>query len=219
MKILLLEDDVILNEIITEHLETMGFDVLSTYCGDEAQTLLYEEKFDILILDVNVPNINGFEVLKDLRENKIRTPAIYITSLIGNDDMKKAFESGCDDYIKKPFELSELELRINNVKRLYHLDEKITINFDDKTSYNFKTLEIKNNDSIIRLSKTEAKVLEYLITNKNRTISIEEIQLNNWSYEQMPLDTTIRTYIKNFRKALGKEKIDTIKGLGYILKI
>lgn len=97
MKILLLEDDFILNEIIEEHLVSQNYEVVTTYNGNEAQELLYSQTFDLLLLDVNVPDINGFELLSDLRVQNIKTPAIFITSLNMADDMQKGFHSGCDD--------------------------------------------------------------------------------------------------------------------------
>ena len=118
MKILLLEDDLILNEILEEHLNNKDFQVITTFSSNEAIKYIYSQTFDLLLLDVNVPDLNGFELLKELRNNNILTPTIFITSLNMVEDMQKGFDSGCDDYIKKPFELKELELRINNIKRL-----------------------------------------------------------------------------------------------------
>ena len=103
MKILLLEDDEILNEVISSFLIKKGYQVCSTYDGEEAEDELYKNNFDLLLLDVNVPNINGFELLKNLRANNINTPAIFLTSLNDTEDLKEGFLSGCDDYIKKTF--------------------------------------------------------------------------------------------------------------------
>ena len=127
MKILLLEDDLILNEIIQEHLIEKEHSVLSVFTGNDAQDVIYSKTFDILLLDVNVPNINGFELLNQLRKNGIKTPAIFITSANMLEDIEKGFESGCDDYIKKPFELKELDLRIENIKRLHNISSNSII--------------------------------------------------------------------------------------------
>ncbi len=108
MKILLLEDDLILNEIIEEYLIFQTHEVITTFSGNEAQNYLYSQTFDLLILDVNVPFLNGFELLKELREQNIKTPTIFITSLNMIEDIQKGFDSGCDDYLKKPFVLKEL---------------------------------------------------------------------------------------------------------------
>ncbi|AXH13723.1 DNA-binding response regulator [Malaciobacter mytili LMG 24559] len=215
MRVLLLEDDTLLNEIIEEFLEELDYEVVSTHDGQEALETIYEDHFDLLILDVNVPSINGFDLLKSLKDNKIDIPTIYITSLHTSKDIQEGFESGADDYIKKPFHLSELKLRINNIKRLRQIDNSGQVKLNNEISYNYDTKYITVEKQETHLSKTEAKVFEYLIKNKNRAVSIEEISLNNWLYDEAPTATTIRTYIKNLRKILGKDKILNLKAVGY----
>ncbi len=219
MKILLLEDDTLLNEIIEEFLLELEYEVVSIHDGQEALELIYEEHFDLLILDVNVPSLNGFDLLKGLKENSIDIPTIYITSLHTSKDMQMGFKAGADDYIKKPFHLSELELRINNIKRLRQIQSNGLKVLNEQISYDYDTKYVKVEDKQTHLSKTEAKVFEYLIKNKNKAISIEEISLNNWLYDEVPTATTIRTYIKNLRKILGKDKIINIKSIGYKLNL
>jgi DNA-binding response OmpR family regulator len=214
MKILLLEDDLILNEIIEEFLQSLDYDVTIAYDGTKATELIYDNNFDLLILDVNVPNINGFEFLKSLRDEQITTPAIFITSLDTIEDVEEGFNSGCDDYLKKPFELRELELRINNIKRLLHLEEdEITI--DENIKFNTKLNYITYDSIKTKLPLKEAQILKYLLMNKNRCISQDELSSNIWSYETVPTSSTIRTYIKNIRKIIGEDYIETIKGVGY----
>lgn len=219
MKILLLEDDTLLNEIIEEFLEELGHEVVTTFDGQEALEAIYENRFDLLLLDVNVPSINGLELLKNLKANNLDIPTIYITSLHTATDMKNGFNAGADDYIKKPFHLSELELRLNNIKRLRQIENSGLSILTPNMKYDFdeKVLEIENTKT--RLSKIEAKVFEYLLKNKNKAVSIEGISLNNWVYDEVPTDTTIRTYIKNLRKILGKDSITNIKGIGYKLNL
>lgn len=219
MKILLLEDDTLLNEIIIEFLEELKYEVFTTFDGQEALEAVYENKFDLLILDVNVPSLNGFELLKELKSNSIEIPTIYITSLHTSQDMEDGFKAGADDYIKKPFHLSELKLRINNIKRLRHIEDSGILQLSEDISYDNDEKILKVGETSSRLSKTESKVFEYFIKNKNKSISIEEISLNNWVYDEMPTATTIRTYIKNLRKILGKDTISTAKGIGYKLNL
>lgn len=219
MKILLLEDDTLLHEIIEEFLEELEHDLVSTYDGQEAYELIFEQHFDLLILDVNVPSINGFDLLKSLKKQSLDIPTIFITSLHTTKDMEIGFRAGADDYIRKPFVLSELKLRIDNVKRLRKIDSRETYKINDLISYDFETKTIEIKDKKTNLSKTESKVFEYLLKNCNKAVSIEEIALNNWVYDDAPTDTTIRTYIKNLRKILGKDAITNIKGIGYKLDI
>ena len=214
MKILLLEDDLILNEIIEEYLISQEHEVITAFSGNEAQDYLYSQTFDLLILDVNVPFVSGFELLKELRTQNIKTPTIFITSLNMVDDMQKGFDSGCDDYLKKPFELKELDLRIIIIKRLFNITPKELINISKDTFLDIQNLLIIKNNQKIHLAKKECEVLQYLI-NSSKTVSIEELSLNLWAYEDNPNDSTIRTYIKNLRKILGEEKIINIRGVGY----
>lgn len=191
MKILLLEDDVILNEIIEEFLLSLNYDVITAFDGNIAEELIYEESFDLLLFDVNIPNITGFELLKNIRQNNINIPIIFITSRHTADDVKIGFNSGCDDYIKKPFELSELQLRIENIKRLRQIDNHGQIKIDNDTFYNYEKKVIIRNNEEFNLSKIESKILEYFLKNKNKAISIDEISVNNWLYDEMPESTTI----------------------------
>ncbi len=215
MKILLLEDDEILNEIIESFLLEKGYQVSCAFDGDEAEDLLFQEVFDLLLFDVNVPSINGFELLTRVRKNSINTPAIFITSLNDTEDLKNGFSSGCDDYIKKPFEFEELELRIDNIKRLYKIEQTKVEIISKNIIYDYDKFKIvKDNEQYI-LSKKESKILEYFLKNIGRIISLEELSLNVWAYEETPTNSTIRTYIKNLRKILTKEYITTIKGVGY----
>lgn len=219
MKILLLEDDLILNEIITEHLIEKSYDVSSVYDGLEAETLLYSSRFDLLLLDVNVPNLIGFELLKELRSKDIMTPAIFLTSLSQVDDIEKGFKAGCDDYIKKPFELKELDLRIDNIKRIYNIVNEDKIEISKDITLDTKNLILNLEDTDIHIAKKEVEVLLYLLKNKEKPVSIEELCSNIWSYEESPIASTIRTYIKNLRKILGDNSILNIRGVGYKFNI
>ena len=215
MKILLMEDDVILNEIISEHLVENEHKVVSVFDGEIAQEKIYSEIFDLLLLDVNVPNLSGFELLKDLRLKDITTPTIFITSANMLEDIEEGFKVGCDDYIKKPFALKELNLRINNIKRLHNISPSSKIELSPNIFLDLKNLCIQKDDKEIHITQKESEVLLYLIKNKNKNVSIDELSLNIWSYEDSPLSSTIRTYIKNLRKILGEDCILNTRGVGY----
>lgn len=214
MKILLLEDDLVLNEIIEEHLEK-SHKVVSVFDGEEAQNIIYSETFDLLLLDVNVPSLNGFELVKDLRQNNIHTPAIFITSMDMIEDVEKGFEVGCDDYIKKPFDLKELDLRINNIKRLFKIHTDDVLQLNDDIVFDPRNLNIIYKKTANKITVKECEVLQYLIKNSDKIVSIDELISNIWSYEESPLSSTIRTYVKNLRKILGDDQIINIRGVGY----
>lgn len=212
MKILLLEDDVILQEIIEEFLVEQGYHVESFFDGEKALDAIGEGSYAMLLLDVNVPNIDGFEILSYLREIGNTTPVIYITSLAGTDDLKKGFGLGADDYLRKPFELEELNARIEHLVRLYRLQEEIEF---DGMKFIPKVHQVFVGDEVIEMRQKEAQVLEYFIRNAGKIISCDEIIENVWDDEHVPTYATIRTYIKNLRKMFEKEYFDNIKGEGY----
>jgi DNA-binding response OmpR family regulator len=215
-KIFLLEDDITLNETVTEYFEDLGYEVVSAYDGNEALEAIYEKNFDILLLDVNVPDINGFDLLKEVRAQGVQTPAIYITSLNSMVDVENGFGSGCDDYIRKPFSLKELQLRVETIikRSFFHQkDDQITI--ENNIFYNTSndTLTIKGEN--IQLNNKDAKLLKLFIQHKNEILSHETIYNYLWEYDEEVSESALRTYIKNLRKYLGKEKIVSIKKLGY----
>lgn len=216
MKILLLEDDIILQEIISEFLEEFSYDVVAFYDGEKALDTIGSEPFDLLLLDVNVPNIDGFEILKYLRDIGNTTPAIYLTSLAGIEDLKKGFALGADDYLRKPFELEELQARIEYISKIYNLADEI--NFDS-IKFNPKLHTLYHEDEQIVLRQKESAVLEYFARNPNKIISCEELIENLWSDHNIPTHATIRTYIKNIRRLFEKDYIDNIKGEGYRFNI
>ncbi len=216
MKILLLEDDVILQEIIEEFLLEKGYEVESFFDGEKALDAIGSISYELLLLDVNVPNIDGFEILSYLREIGNTTPVIYITSLSGIDDLKKGFDLGADDYLKKPFELEELHARIKHIIRLYRLQEEIEF---DGMKFIPKAHQIFLHDNVIEMRQKEAQVLEYFIRNTGKIISCDEIIENVWDDENIPAHATIRTYIKNLRKMFEKEYFENIKGEGYRFNI
>lgn len=215
MNIFLLEDDLILNEIIEEHLLSNNYNVISAFSGNEAENILYSQKFDLLLLDVNVPDINGFQLLEELRSKNINTPAIFITSLSMVDDIERGFNAGCDDYLKKPFELKELDLRINNIKRLFKIEVEDIIKISTNISIDKKNLKVIKNGEQTSIAQKELDVLEYLIKNSHKPVSVEELSLNVWAYEDSPIASTIRTYIKNLRRILSDELISNVRGVGY----
>ena len=212
MKILLLEDDVILQDIIEEFLLETGYEVESFYDGEKALDAIGSNSYDMLLLDVNVPNIDGFEILSYLRDIGNTTPAIYITSLAGMDDLKKGFDLGADDYLKKPFELEELNIRIQRTVKAHRLQEEIEF---DGIKFIPKAHQLVLTDRTIDMRQKEAQVLEYFVRNPGKIISCDEIIENVWDDESVPTHATIRTYIKNLRKMFEKEYFDNIKGEGY----
>lgn len=215
-KILLLEDDANLNETVTEFLVEKGYDVVSVYDGYEAQEKLYESKYDLLLLDVNTPGINGFDLLKEARKGNVVAPAIFITSLDSVDDLEKGFDSGCDDYIRKPFSLKELHIRIETlIKRGFYHEAKEFIEISKNIAYDIKNNELMIDGETVSLGHKESMLLKLFMKNEGEVVVHERIYEHLWEFDEEPSDTALRTYIKNLRKIIGKERIVSIKKQGY----
>lgn len=217
MKILYLEDDLNLSETVAEFLRDEGFEVICAYDGQEALELIYSSTFDMLLLDVSVPKINGFTLLRELRDAQIQTPSIYITSLNSINNLSHGYESGADDYIKKPFALRELLLRINALlKREYKVQTK-TIDIKEGVAFDIYTNELILSGKKIALNQKESLLLKLLLKNKNQAVTFETIYQSVWQYNQIHSYLSLRTYIKTLRKHIGKEHIISIKNVGYKL--
>lgn len=218
MKILLLEDDPILSEIIEEFLVEHGLHVKLFYDGKEALDAIFEHKFDILVLDINVPSLNGFELLKTLKNANITTPTIFITSLSQISDVKKGFALGAEDYLKKPFELEELLVRIERTQKLHRIEEKVHVQLTPTVHYDPHNYHITTSDATYNLRKKEAQLLEYFLSHQNRLLSFDEIIEEVWRFDEVPTHATVRTYIKNLRSFGLESLIENIKGVGYRFK-
>jgi DNA-binding response OmpR family regulator len=213
--ILLLEDDISLNQTVSSFLEMNGFKILSAYNGEDALDLAYENSIDLMLIDVKVPKINGFEFLEEIRKNDTKTPAIFITSLNSADDVEKGFGLGCDDYIRKPFELKELLVRVNSQLSRVYGSTKDSIQIDKNIEFNPKELQLIKDNQKVSLKTKEAKLLELFLKNRDRLLEYEEINQALWDWQEEPSSGALRTYIKNLRLLIGKEKIETIKNVGY----
>ena len=216
MKILYLEDDINLSATIEEFLKDKGYDIICVYDGDEALEVLYKQNFDLLILDVQVPKINGFELLQNLRDANIQTPAIFTTSLNSIEDLSKGYSVGADDYIKKPFALKELYLRIEALLKREYKTQEYIIKLDDNITYNINLQQIQIDDKKYILNHKENELLKLLVKNKNNCVLFEIIFETIWSYDETHNEQSLRTYIKNIRKIVGKDKIISIKKKGYM---
>lgn len=220
LRILLLEDDPIICDIVSEFLDECGYEVVPVYDGEEAMDKAYEEHFDAFIFDVKVPSKNGFDVLKSLRTAKQEVPAIFITSLSSLDDLSNGYDAGCDDYIKKPFELGELQLRLSKL-----LKKSFSLNYEDKivlnTLWSFEPIsgKLSGANGELFLTKKEAKILKTLIIHKGKMVSHEEIMTAAWGYDDEATEENLRTHIKKLRKILGKDMIQNIRKQGYLLAV
>jgi DNA-binding response OmpR family regulator len=215
MKILILEDERILAVSMREFLEDSGYEVECFAHSDEAYDAIYDKVYDLLLLDVKVPGEkNGFEMLKELRQDGNKTPAIFITSLTSIDDLSRGYKCGACDYIRKPFDLAELKLRVEQVMKLQCFassDESIDLPSGYK--YDVKKMKLTLNDESILLAKTETKILELLIKQRGSVVSFEMFWEEVWGEWIDPAN--IRVQVGNLRKKLEKDFIKNVRGIGY----
>ena len=213
--ILLLEDDLQLSDTVKQFLEFKGYEVYCAYDGLQAQDIVYEKPIDLMLLDVKVPHLNGFEFLKQVRSEGKEAPAIFITSLNSVENVEQGFALGCDDYIRKPFALKELLVRIESLlKRTYGThDEKVEL--APGLVFDTKELRLIQNDQRIPLKTKELKLLALFLKHPNELLNYEKINETLWEYDEDPSAGSLRTYIKTLRSAIGKECIETIKNVGY----
>ncbi|WP_456401475.1 response regulator transcription factor [Hydrogenimonas sp.] len=215
-RIFLLEDDVNLCETVTEFLEEEGFEVETAYTGEEAEEKLYENRYDLLLLDVNVPGINGFELLKSARSEGVDTPAIFITSLNALENLEEGYESGADDYLRKPFALKELLLRIESLlRRNFAHKENPRVEIAPGVEFDSVGNALFIDGEPASLQPKELALLKLFLSRPGEVIGHETIYEHLWGYDETPSESSLRTYIKNLRKAIGKEKIVSIKRYGY----
>ena len=218
LKILYLEDDINLNQTVTEFLEDNNFKVISSYNGEDALTKLYEQNFDLLLFDVNLPDINGFELLQTLRDASILTPAIFITTLNDIDSIDKAYGVGADDYVKKPFILKELLHRINTLLKK-ELQSLSLVKLQNNTIFDIKSGVLLKDNIKQKITPKEIQLLKILIKYKNNIAPLNEIYSTLWSSSENISDGSLRSYIKKLRLILGSDNIISIKKQGYKLVV
>ena len=216
MKILLLEDDPALNDLLDDHLTDKGYDVTLATNGQDALEYLIDEVYDLALLDINTPIMTGLEVLKTIREDyKNQTPAIVLTAYQDTKHLKESFESGVDDYIKKPFDLEELDQRIMKLCKHFLIEQSNDVTISENIKFIPESCQLVVDNEVKHLAQKERDILKYFCKHKSRVVSSDELLQNIWAYEEMPTDATIRVYIKNLRELLGKDRIQTIRGIGY----
>ena len=214
MKILLMEDDPVLGDIVTDYLQTF-YSTDRTFDSTEAQEFIDENTYDLFIFDINVPGKSGIELLKELRSFNDTTPAIIITAYGDMRHLKESFDAGAHDYIRKPFELEELKLRIEKSRVLFHIEQDSPVKLGDTLTYYPAKQMVSDGNREQSLRPKEIDILEYFIAHPQRLISQEELMQNIWEFDQLPSDATLRSYIRRLREMIGADKIVTQRGAGY----
>ena len=222
MRFLVVEDEKKLNDLITKKLEKEYYGVDSCFDGEEAVRYVEGTEYDAIILDIMLPKLDGFEVIKRIRAKKNKVPILLLTARDNIDDKVKGLDYGADDYLVKPFIFEELMARIRVLLRRNsgNADNVVTI-ANLKVDLDAKT--VFRDDLLIKLSGREYSILEYLIRNKGKILSRERIEDHIWNYDYEGGTNVIDVYIRYLRKKIDDnytpKLIHTIRGLGYVLRV
>lgn len=220
MKVLLAEDDRDFGNILSQYVTISGFDVTLARDGKEAWDMFNNEKPDICVLDVMMPEMDGFKLGEKIKEVQPDVPLIYLTAKSLKEDIVKGLKIGADDYITKPFDPEVLILRINNIlKRVYSSsNDEFKIS---STVLNFNTLELICGTTREKLTLKEAQLLKYFIINKNKVLAREDILTEIWGEDDYFLGRSMDVFISRLRKYISEDKnidIRTVRGTGFILE-
>lgn len=217
MKIFLLEDDVMLCESVSEYLVSIGHYVMTCANGDDALIKIQEESYDLLLLDINVPGISGLELLEQLHNHKILTPTIYISALVDIEGISRAYDLGCYDYLKKPFHLKELTLRIDKVMQSTELPQS-HVRLSKSYAYDASTSTLLCSNVTQTLSKRQLQIIDLLAGNRGRVVDFDQFRTYIWIDEYVD-NATIRAEVSRLKKSLKEDFIQNIRALGYMIDI
>jgi DNA-binding response OmpR family regulator len=216
MKILLLEDDKLLGDAIGKYLEKTGHTVTIFRNGTEALEEIRQTRYDLLILDISVPGLSGLELLEQLHALRIVLPVIYISALVDIEDISRAYELGCHDYLKKPFHLKELCLRIEKLVQTRSAPQRHT-RLSASYSYDTEQKVLYFQNETQKLTKRQTEIIEILALNCSRVVSYE--MFSEYVYNDPQIDIpTIRAEINRLKKALREDFIVNVRGLGYMVE-
>lgn len=214
MKIVLLEDESMLRSSITEYLEALGHKVIAFANGEEAYQAIQKDLYDLLILDINTPKITGLNLLEMLNKLHHTFPTIFISANVDIDDIARAFDLGAADYLKKPFHLKELGLRIDKIKKEADIKNLQHLILSPKYVFSKKEQMLFYNNTVQTLTKKQLQILTLLSENLGVVVDFEKFRSYVWNDE--PVDNaTIRAEISRFRKLLKEDFIINLKGIGY----
>ena len=216
MKILLVEDDMMLNEMISEYLTSTGHVIISAKNGLESLGILESQKFDLLILDISLPDIDGFTILEKMHEQKRMVPTIYISALIDIEDISRAFDLGCFDYLKKPFHLKELTLRINKILKTRIVPQKHK-RLSKHYSFDAETMTLYFNNEPHILPKRQLQIIELLAQNRSLVVNYDMFRTYVWNDNYID-NATIRAEVNRVKTVLKEDFIKNIRGSGYMVE-
>jgi two-component system OmpR family response regulator len=221
-RLLVVEDDPNIRELLSASLRFAGFFVEAVTTGTEAVAAGREAKPDLIVLDVMLPDLDGFEVIRRMRENGVRVPVVFLTARDGTEDKVRGLTLGGDDYVTKPFSLEELTARIRAVLRRTTGDVAPSRLVFADLELDEETHEVLRGGQTVALSPTEFKLLRYLMLNSGRVLSKAQILDHVWNYDFRGDDSIVESYISYLRRkvdATDPRLIHTLRGVGYVLRL
>lgn len=223
MKILIIEDEYSLADAIAETLKKENFDVKIITDGEEGENEALTNVYDLILLDIMLPNKDGFEILKELRKEKNETPIIILTAKSEISDKLNGLENGADDYITKPFHMRELIARVKVIlKRKTNMEDTNILEYYD-LKLNLRTGKMSSMENEIAINGKELDLLEILLLNKNQIVNREILANKIWGYDSEAEYNNVEVYVSFLRKKLklirSNVKIKAVRGIGYKLEV
>lgn len=220
MRLLIVEDEKELNDMITRSLRKAGYEIDSCYDGDTASANIYAEKYDLIVLDLNLPGIDGMELLRSLRTRDRDAKVLILSARSEVTDKVAGLDAGANDYLSKPFHLDELEARVRSLVRRNFTQEDVLLTCGS-LSFNMKSREALVNNRPVTLTRKEAGILEYLLLQRGRPVSQEELIEHVWDGSVDSFSNSIRVHISSLRKKLraelGYDPVRNRIGEGYLI--
>ena len=221
MRVLVVEDEKYMNRIISKKLKVEGYSVDSCYDGEEALNYIKSTSYDIIIMDIMMPQKNGYEVLKEIRHEGNSVPVLFLTAKDALEDRVKGLDLGADDYLVKPFHFEELMARIRVMIRRSHGKVSNQLQIADLI-LDVNAHTVKRNNNFIELSAKEFAILEYMMQNSGIVLSREKLETHIWNYDYQGASNMIDVYIRYLRIKIDKDYenklIHTVRGVGYMIK-
>jgi len=217
-QILVVDDDSGVRELVGDVLELEGYQVTVAIDGLDALAHIRKRKFDLYVLDINMPKIDGLVLLEKVRAAGDSTPSLLLSARREKDDVHTGFRTGADDYVTKPFSIEELALRVEAILRRTRNEQSANVVRCGPISIDLDQHLVKFEDSIIELSPTEYNLLQYLIERKNKVVRKDALLNAIWGIDFENNSTVVETYISYLRKKLhrdGFEGIKTVRGVGF----
>jgi len=217
MTILLLEDELMLQEAIAEYLSEMGYRVDAYEDGQEAHEAIRASAYDLFIFDINTPSIDGLTLLETLQKEKIHTPTIFISAITQIEQISRAYELGCYDYLKKPFHLKELSLHIDRLMTIARIHPKTLVRLSKMYTYDLVRRKLMFDHVDQALTRKQSQIIDLLASHADQIIDFEMLRYTVWENAHVD-NATIRAEVHRTRQALNEELIESIKGVGYRLR-